>query len=99
MRDENGSAAFCGISDGALDFFLGRRVPIRLSGSRIVPIIKNSAEFQLQKISGRNKRTFEFFDKSNQQSYRVNVQRGFVLSIVFPTLNALTGFFVAALVY
>ena len=42
---------------------------------------------------------FEFFDASNQQSYRVNVQRGFVLSIVFPTLNALTGFFVAALVY
>ncbi|HUH98761.1 MAG TPA: ABC transporter ATP-binding protein [Anaerolineales bacterium] len=42
---------------------------------------------------------FEFFNASNQQSYRVNVQRGFVLSIVFPTLNAVTGFFVAALVY
>jgi len=42
---------------------------------------------------------FEIFNASNQQSYRVNVQRGFVLSIVFPTLNAVTGFFVAALVY
>ncbi|HUI89418.1 MAG TPA: ABC transporter ATP-binding protein [Anaerolineales bacterium] len=42
---------------------------------------------------------FDIFNKANQQSYRVNVQRGFVLSIVFPTLNAVTGFFVAALVY
>ena len=42
---------------------------------------------------------FEIFDASNQQSYRVNVQRGLVLSLVFPTLNAVTGFFVAILVY
>ncbi|MBK9924286.1 MAG: ABC transporter ATP-binding protein [Anaerolineales bacterium] len=42
---------------------------------------------------------FESFDESNQQSYRVNVQRGFVLSLVFPTLNALGGVFVAILVY
>jgi ATP-binding cassette subfamily B protein len=42
---------------------------------------------------------FEIFNASNQQSYRVNVQRGLVLSLVFPTLNAVTGFFVAALVY
>ena len=32
---------------------------------------------------------FKSFDESNQQSYRVNIQRGFVLSLVFPTLNAL----------
>ena len=42
---------------------------------------------------------FETFDFSNQQSYRVNVQRGFVLSLVFPTLNALGGIFTAVLVY
>jgi len=42
---------------------------------------------------------FQSFDESNQQSYRVNVQRGFVLSLVFPTLNALGGIFVAILVY
>jgi ATP-binding cassette subfamily B protein len=41
---------------------------------------------------------FESFDESNQQSYEVNVQRGFVLSLVFPTLNALGGVFVAILV-
>jgi len=42
---------------------------------------------------------FGTFDSANQQSYRVNVQRGFVLSLVFPTLNAVAGFFVAILVY
>jgi len=42
---------------------------------------------------------FQSFDESNQQSYQVNVQRGFVLSLVFPTLNALGGIFVAILVY
>jgi ATP-binding cassette subfamily B protein len=37
---------------------------------------------------------FASFDVSNQMSYRVNVRRGFVLSLVFPTLNALGGIFV-----
>ncbi|NJC97378.1 MAG: ABC transporter ATP-binding protein [Anaerolineales bacterium] len=42
---------------------------------------------------------FQSFDESNIQSYRVNVQRGFVLSLVFPTLNALGGIFTAILIY
>lgn len=42
---------------------------------------------------------FETFDASNQQSYRVNIQRGFVLSLVFPTLIALSGAFMAILIY
>lgn len=42
---------------------------------------------------------FDIFDAANQQSYRVNVQRGFVLSLVFPTLNAVSGIFVGILVY
>lgn len=42
---------------------------------------------------------FNAFDESNQQSYRVNIQRGFVLSLVFPTLNALGGIFTAVLIY
>jgi len=42
---------------------------------------------------------FKSFDESNQQSYHVNVQRGLVLSLVFPTLNALGGIFVAILIY
>ncbi len=42
---------------------------------------------------------FKSFDESNQQSYHVNVRRGFVLSLVFPTLNALSGIFVGVLIY
>ena len=42
---------------------------------------------------------FDTFDAANQQSYQVNVQRGLVLSLVFPTLNVLGGLFVAMLVY
>jgi ATP-binding cassette subfamily B protein len=39
------------------------------------------------------------FEAANWQSYRVNVRRGFVLSIVFPTLNALGGLGTGALIY
>src|SRR5690349_20458241 len=42
---------------------------------------------------------FQTFDASNEISYKVNVRRGFVLSLVFPTLNALGGVGVAILVY
>jgi ATP-binding cassette subfamily B protein len=42
---------------------------------------------------------FKTFDASNQASYQVNVRRGFVLSLVFPALNALGGVFVGILVY
>src|SRR5215210_92369 len=42
---------------------------------------------------------FKSFDESNQQSYQVNIRRGLILSLVFPTLNALGGIFVAILIY
>jgi ATP-binding cassette subfamily B protein len=42
---------------------------------------------------------FDEFDEANSQSYRVNVQRGLVLSLVFPTLNTLSGVGTAILVY
>jgi ATP-binding cassette subfamily B protein len=42
---------------------------------------------------------FGSFDSANQQSYKVNVQRGLVLSLVFPTLNVMGGLFIAVLVY
>ncbi len=43
--------------------------------------------------------TFETFDRANKQAYIVNVRRGFVLSLVFPVLNATSGIFVGILVY
>ncbi len=42
---------------------------------------------------------FATFDAANRTSYQVNVRRGFVLSLVFPTLNALGGIGAAILVY
>jgi ATP-binding cassette subfamily B protein len=42
---------------------------------------------------------FDLFNAANQTSYRVNVRRGFVLSLVFPALNALGGIGTAILVY
>lgn len=42
---------------------------------------------------------YEEFDDANQQALQVNVRRGFVLSIIFPTLNALSGVGAAILVY
>jgi ATP-binding cassette subfamily B protein len=42
---------------------------------------------------------FSEFDQANSQSYRVNVQRGLVLSMVVPILNGLGGIGTAILVY
>jgi ATP-binding cassette subfamily B protein len=39
------------------------------------------------------------FDEVNQQSYRINVRRGFILATIFPTLDALSGVGTAILVY
>ena len=42
---------------------------------------------------------FGVFDTANLTSYRVNVTRGLVLTLIWPTLNALSGIFTAVLVY
>ena len=42
---------------------------------------------------------FETFNTANQTSYRVNVWRGFVLSLVWPSLNTLAGIGTASLVF
>ncbi|MGD9047982.1 MAG: ABC transporter ATP-binding protein, partial [Anaerolineae bacterium] len=42
---------------------------------------------------------YEGFSQVNRQSYGINLRRGFVLSNVFPILNALAGVGTAALVY
>lgn len=44
-------------------------------------------------------RIYGEFKAINQQSYEVNLRRGFVLSNVFPTLNIVSGFGTAALIY
>lgn len=42
---------------------------------------------------------FKTFDTANRESYRVNWRRGFVLAMVFPTLNTLGGIATAIMVY
>jgi ATP-binding cassette subfamily B protein len=42
---------------------------------------------------------YRAFEKVNRQSYDINLRRGFVLSNIFPILNALAGLGTAALVY
>ncbi len=42
---------------------------------------------------------YQEFEGANEESYQVNVRRGFVLSAVFPLLNGLGGVGTAALVY
>ena len=42
---------------------------------------------------------FHTFDDANQTSYRVNLRRGVVLAMIFPTLDALGGIGTALLVY
>jgi ATP-binding cassette subfamily B protein len=42
---------------------------------------------------------FDEFDDANRSSFKVNLQRGLVLSLVFPSLNAVQGFATALLLY
>jgi ATP-binding cassette subfamily B protein len=42
---------------------------------------------------------FGTFDAANQTSYRVNIWRGFILALVWPSLNTLAGIATAALVF
>lgn len=42
---------------------------------------------------------YQSFDRANKLSFRVNLQRGLVLSVVFPTLNMIGGLATALLVY
>ncbi|MEJ2736059.1 MAG: ABC transporter ATP-binding protein [Anaerolineae bacterium] len=44
-------------------------------------------------------RIYDEFDEVNVKSYHTNVRRGFVLAMVFPTLNALGGVGTALIVY
>jgi ATP-binding cassette subfamily B protein len=42
---------------------------------------------------------FHDFDDANKSSFRVNLQRGLVLSLIFPTLNAISGVGTSMLLY
>ncbi len=47
----------------------------------------------------QEKSIFETFNIANRTSFRINVWRGFILSLVWPSLNTVAGIATAALVY
>ncbi len=51
------------------------------------------------KIFRQEKAIYREFSDVNERSFRVNLRRGFTLSMVFPVLNALSGIGTAILVY
>lgn len=73
-------------------------------GSRAMAAVNDNIQESVTGISvAKNFRQeaeiYNDFVRINEQSYTVNMKRGFVLSLVFPVLNAIAGFAVGALVY
>ncbi len=73
-------------------------------GSRAMAAVNDNIQETVTGISvAKNFRQeamlYDIFTGVNEQSYRINLQRGIVLSLVFPVLNALAGFATGAIVY
>ncbi|MDX1436014.1 MAG: ABC transporter ATP-binding protein [Anaerolineales bacterium] len=81
---------------------LARRVTrrgMRAMGNVNAAIKETVSGISIAKNFRQERTIYEEFDEANQQSYRVNFQRGFVLSLVFPALIALNSLGWAVLVY
>ncbi len=81
---------------------LARRVTVR--GMRAIANVNAAIKETISGISvAKNFRQelsiYRDFSEANVQSYKTNVRRGFVLSMIFPLLNALGGLGTAILVY
>ncbi|MDX2161283.1 MAG: ABC transporter ATP-binding protein [bacterium] len=73
-------------------------------GSRAMALVNDNIQESVTGISvaknfRREAMIYREFADVNQQSYRINFRRGFVLATVFPTQNFLAGFAIATLVY
>jgi len=77
---------------------------VTLAGMRAMAVVNSTIKETVSGISvAKNFRQeasiFAEFNQANKQSYEVNLRRGMVLSMVFPSLNALGGVGTAILVY
>lgn len=77
---------------------------VTLAGMRAMAVVNSTIKETVSGISvAKNFRQeasiFAEFNLANKQSYEVNLRRGMVLSMVFPSLNALGGVGTAILVY
>lgn len=73
-------------------------------GSRAMAAVNDNIQESVTGISvaknfRRESMIYDEFTSVNNQSYRINLWRGFVLAMVFPALNALGGVAFAALTY
>ncbi|MGQ9888987.1 MAG: ABC transporter ATP-binding protein [Aggregatilineales bacterium] len=73
-------------------------------GARAMAVVNDTIQ---ETVSGiivaknfrREAMIYDEFLAVNNQSYRINMRRGFVLALVFPVLNLLSGFAIAIVVY
>lgn len=73
-------------------------------GSRAMAVVNDTIQETVSGIGvAKNFRQesmiYDEFVDVNTQSYTINMRRGFVLALVFPTLNALAGFAIGTVVY
>jgi ATP-binding cassette, subfamily B, bacterial len=87
----------------ALIFRKFARVATR-QGSRAMAAVNDNIQESVTGISiaknfRREAMIYEEFVKINEQSYKINLRRGFVLALVFPVLNATAGFMIGTILY
>jgi len=75
------------------------RVGMRAMGNVNAAIKETVSGISVAKNFRQEESIFDEFDDANRSSYKVNLRRGLVLSLVFPTLNAVAGIGTAMLLY
>ncbi len=73
-------------------------------GSRAMAAVNDNIQESVSGISiaknfRRENLIYEEFVGVNNQSYKINLRRGFVLALIFPVLNILSGFGSASIIY
>jgi ATP-binding cassette subfamily B protein len=73
-------------------------------GSRAMAAVNDNIQESVAGISvaknfRREAMIYDEFVEVNQQSYRINLKRGFVLALIFPVLNVIAGFSIGSIVY
>ncbi|PJF31079.1 MAG: ABC transporter ATP-binding protein [Phototrophicales bacterium] len=89
---------------GAAMFFRWLARIATRQGSRAMATVNDTIQESVAGISvaknfRKEKFIYDEFVAINNQSYRINMWRGFVLAMVFPVLNGLAGFAIALVVY
>jgi ATP-binding cassette subfamily B protein len=73
-------------------------------GSRAMAAVNDNIQESVAGISvaknfRREAMIYEEFVEVNEQSYKINLKRGFVLALIFPVLNVIVGFGIGSVMY